>query len=321
MKRSVFFVALLACPLLCFARDNSLADKYSSYLKGLVYSEEGDFRQGVVELEKAKRLDPQSLAIRLKIAALLIRLGEIKRAEVELKEAKKIDSDSFDASSALIFLYSYSQKDKELDREYGDFLKKAHNQKPEDLKISQYLAQFYFYKKEYPRAIGIYEAVVKNDPKDTESMFWLGYLYDETGRRQEAIKIWRRGLDLEPANAMLLNSLAYAYAEDGVKLEEAEGMIKKALLAEPDNGAYLDSLGWIYYKKGEYKKAEEYIKKAVAMIKDPVVYEHAGDICIVLGNKEEGVRYYREGLKNFPDRKQLKEKVEKYGKEDKVIKK
>ena len=72
-------------------------------------------------------------------------------------------------------------------------------------------------------------------------------------------------------------------------------------------------------KKGEYKKAEEYLKRAVELVKDPVIYEHIGDLYIVLGNKKEGLRYYEEGFSFFPDRKQLKYKVKKYGKENKAL--
>jgi uncharacterized protein HemY len=95
-------------------------------------------------------------------------------------------------------------------------------------------------------------------------------------------------------------------------------MIKKALEKEPENGAYLDSLGWVYFKKKDYKKAEEYLKKAISYIIDPVIYEHLGDLYIEVSNAEEAVKFYQEGLSNFPENKNLQEKCNKYGKKDKV---
>jgi tetratricopeptide (TPR) repeat protein len=294
---------------------------YSTYLKGLFYAQKGEYRAAIEELEKVKKQDPQSPYIHLKIASLYIRLGETEKCEKELKEAKALDKSSFDASLALVFLYAYTQKDKELEEEYEDFLKRAHQVKPDDVKISEYLAQFYFYKKQPQEALKIYEAIVKKNPSDVEGVFWLGYIYDELGKRQEAIKLWKKALEINSSHSQTLNSLGYIYAEEGKNLDEAEKMIKKALEKEPQNGAYLDSLGWVYFKKNDYKHAEEYLKKAIALLQDPVIYEHLGDLYIKLGNKTTAINYYDTGLSRFPDTKKLKEKLEIYGKENKASKK
>jgi tetratricopeptide (TPR) repeat protein len=305
-----------------FAKDvKTEKNLYSSYLKGIFRAEEGNFRSALEELERVKKIDPNSLYLRLKIASLLIRLGEIDKAEKELKAAKEIDTDGFDASLALVFLYAYTQRDKDLEREYEDFLKKAHKAKPDDVKISEYLAQFYFYKKQPQEALKIYETIIKKNSRNVESFFWLGYIYDELSRREEAIKAWKKALEIEPLHHPTLNSLGYAYAEEGKNLAQAESMVKQALEKEPENGAYLDSLGWIYFKKKEYKKAEEYLKKAVNFQEDPVIYEHLGDLYIALKNAPEAIKYYRAGLDRFSGNKRLKEKLDAYGEENKVSKK
>ena len=98
-------------------------------------------------------------------------------------------------------------------------------------------------------------------------------------------------------------------------------MIKKALQIEPQNGAYLDSLGWVYFKREDYKKAEGYLKIAIILIKDPVIFEHLGDLYIRLGNLKEAVNYYKQGLINFPDNKDLVEKLKRYEEKNKILKK
>nr|MBP7089113.1 hypothetical protein [Candidatus Omnitrophota bacterium] len=113
-------------------------------------------------------------------------------------------------------------------------------------------------------------------------------------------------------------SLGYTYAEEEINLDLAESMIKKALQKEPDNGAYLDSLGWVYFKKGDLKKAESYLLKAVERMKDPDIYEHLGDLYIKLGDSQKGKDYYQEGLSNFPEDKDLQSKTKEYGEKDKV---
>ncbi|MFH1504098.1 MAG: tetratricopeptide repeat protein [Candidatus Omnitrophota bacterium] len=299
----------------------TIARFYSDYLKGVYYIEKGEYLLGVKELEKAKSKNPQSIHIRLKIATALIRLEKVEEAEKVLKEAKEIAPDNLDVSLALIFVYSYAQRNDKLEKEYEEFLKNAHQAKPKDIGISEYLAQFYFYKKKPQEAIQIYERILESNPEYVEAFFWLGYLYNENGRQAEAIDVWEKGLEKDSSCASILNSLGYTYASEGVKLDQAEEMVKKALEKEPENGAYLDSLGWIYFKKGNLEKAEECLNKAVSFIKDPDVYEHLGDLYIQMGDIEKGVKYYKEGQAYFPGNKSLELKSKEYEQEDKILKK
>lgn len=312
-----FFLALCVFCCSCsfaFAESKEVTKRiYSNYLRGLFLVEEGDYRQGLSELEKAKKLDPESLHIRLKIAGLLIRLGEIDRAEKELKAAKKINPQNFDVSFALMILYSYTQRDKELESEYGDFLKRAHTLKPDDIKISESLAQYYFYKKNYPEAITLYETIVKNNPQYVDGIFLLGFFYEGVGKHQEAITLWKRALTIDPVHAPTLNSLAYIYAEAGTNLDEAQRMVTKAIEKEPDNGSYIDTLGWIHFKKKDYAIALVQLKRALSFTKDPVIYEHLVDVCIAQNQQAEAVSYCVEGLVVFPDNKNLIERFRKYG--------
>src|SRR5207245_2843271 len=78
--------------------------------------------------------------------------------------------------------------------------------------------------------------------------------------------------ELNPKNAAALNYLGYTYAEMGVQLEEAERLIRRALEIEPDDGFYVDSLGWVYYQRGDYGRAVEQPERAVELAgRDPTV--------------------------------------------------
>ncbi len=309
----IFTIICLLTPLSFAQSQRFNQELYGSYLKGLIYAENSRYKEALEELKKAKGMDPDSVHIRLKMATVFIRLDQIVKAENILKEAKKVEPDNLDISLALIFVYSYAQEDKKLEQEYEHFLKRAHEIKPKDLSISEYLAQFYFYKKRPQDAIEIYEKILISNPEHIDALFWLGYLYDEVGRRDEAIDAWKKGLKLDPNYAPILNSLGYVYAVNEIKLDKAEKMLKKAIEIEPDNGAYLDSLGWVYFKKKEYKKAEKYLFEAVEIVKDPDIYEHLGDLYIKMDQKDKAMNYYKEGIKHFPDNKNLKEKIRRYG--------
>ena len=76
---------------------------------------------------------------------------------------------------------------------------------------------------------------------------------------------FQRLLTLDPENALALNYLGYMLADRGIRLAEAETLIARALKSEPENGAYLDSMGWVYYRQGRFSKAMEYIDRAVAV--------------------------------------------------------
>lgn len=320
----IFFLSIFAFYLNSnnsFAQDKRTVTKlYGSYLKGLFAAHEGDFCHSLEELEKAKKISPDSFLIRLKIATILVRLGEIDRAEKELKKAKNLNCESLEPRLALIFLYAYTQKDKELEAEYESFLEKYHEVKPQDTAISHELGQFYFYKNKLAEAISIYEVLLANNTDDLDAIFWLGFIYEEAGRRDDAIALWTKGLSLEPDYSLILNSLAYLYAEEGINLDQAEEMAKKALAAEPENGAYLDSLGWVYFKKGDYTKAKEYIGQAAGAVKDPLIYEHLAQVHAMLEDGESVVKTYKEGLEYFPQDLKLKESLEQYEEKNKISK-
>ena len=96
---------------------------------------------------------------------------------------------------------------------------------------------------------------------------------------EPAERYFRQVLDLDSSNATALNYMGYMLADRGIRLQEALKLIRKAVEQEPMNGAYLDSLGWAYFKLGEYELAEENLRKAVERTQsDPTVHMHLGDL-------------------------------------------
>ena len=82
--------------------------------------------------------------------------------------------------------------------------------------------------------------------------------------------------------------------------------MREALAAEPNNGAYLDSLGWVFYRRGEYEDAFDYLVQAVNMLpEDPVVLEHLGHALRAMGRHREAQQSYERALANGGDRERL----------------
>src|SRR5207302_6498624 len=96
---------------------------------------------------------------------------------------------------------------------------------------------------------------------------------------EQAEEVFRKILVTNPNNPAVLNYLGYMFADRGTRLDEALTLIKKAVDMDPANGAYLDSLGWAYFKLGKYDMAEENLVKAAQRTKsDPTVQDHLGDL-------------------------------------------
>jgi Flp pilus assembly protein TadD len=137
------------------------------------------------------------------------------------------------------------------------------------------------------------------DPKNSRLYFRLGVVYDKWGRKDDSIAAMQEVLRFEPTNANALNYLGYTYADMGIKLDEAEKLIRKALEQKPGDGYITDSLAWVYYKRGEYEQALPLLEQAASLVPDdPIVKEHLGDVYNKLGMTEKALQSYRRSIEN-----------------------
>jgi tetratricopeptide (TPR) repeat protein len=158
--------------------------------------------------------------------------------------------------------------------------------KPEDRDIYVRLAIIYTRAKDWKNAEdALAKAEEFSTKADDKAYVWFlrGDLYQRQKMFDQADAEFRKILattpPTDPQAAATLNYLGYMNADRGVKLEESLNFIKEALTLEPTNGAYLDSLGWAYFKLGKYDLAEETLTKAESRISsDPTVQEHLGDL-------------------------------------------
>src|SRR6266481_549671 len=111
---------------------------------------------------------------------------------------------------------------------------------------------------------------------------------------------FRKVLQVNPANAGALNYLGYMLADRNVRLQEALQLITKALEKEPNNGAYLDSLGWVYYRLGRLPEAEENLRRALAKTpRDATVHDHLGDVLLHQSKVKEAIVQWQASLKEW----------------------
>ena len=107
---------------------------------------------------------------------------------------------------------------------------------------------------------------ISSKPEEREFAGYLeGSVYEREKKYDKAEEAFRKVLAEFPRDAAVLNYLGYMLADRGVRLDEALGYLRRALVLEPSNGAYLDSLGWVYFKMGNYQLAEENLRKALEL--------------------------------------------------------
>lgn len=127
--------------------------------------------------------------------------------------------------------------------------------------------------------------------------FIRGSFYERQKKFEKAEQMFQLVLKDDPRNASALNYLGYMLADRGVRLDEALGYIRKAVELEPANGAFLDSLGWVYFKQGKFDLAEAQLTKAQEqMSTDPTIHEHLGDLYQKTGRLKEAAAQWERSL-------------------------
>jgi tetratricopeptide (TPR) repeat protein len=112
-----------------------------------------------------------------------------------------------------------------------------------------------------------------------------------------AVDVFRDLITDFPDFHLALNYLGYMWAEQGANLEEAQSLVERAVSLDPGNGAYADSLGWVYYQRGEYEKALEHLRRAADVLpSDGTVQEHLGDVHLALGDPAAARDAYESAL-------------------------
>ncbi len=127
---------------------------------------------------------------------------------------------------------------------------------------------------------------------------------ERLGNMEAAEELMRSVLDEFPDDASAMNSLAYFWACEDRRLDRALQYSRESLKADPGNPMYLDTLGWIYYRLGEFESAYETLKEAAEGLEDPVVFSHLGDTALALKQKDEAIRYFKKAQEQFKEAQQ-----------------
>jgi tetratricopeptide (TPR) repeat protein len=152
------------------------------------------------------------------------------------------------------------------------------------------------------RAVDVYEAARKRAPENQQLLFSLAAAYEGDRKYDRAERAFREIIQANDAHAPALNYLGYMLADRGEKLPEALGFIKRALAIDDDNPAYLDSLGWAYYRLGEFDNARAPLERAARQLpKVSVISEHLGDLYLQLKRYADAAAAFDQALSGDRD--------------------
>jgi tetratricopeptide (TPR) repeat protein len=158
------------------------------------------------------------------------------------------------------------------------WLEIARKTESDNSNVLLFLGMNYIEEHRYEKARQVLEAGVKKFPEDPQMHFQLGLACDDLRQFELAMDEFRTVLRLDPKNPAAMNYLGYSYADKGMRLDEAEKLIRTAVELEPQNGAFIDSLGWVRFKQGYPEEAQKYLEQAVSLMPDALIYDHLGDV-------------------------------------------
>ncbi|MFO7692760.1 MAG: tetratricopeptide repeat protein, partial [Vicinamibacterales bacterium] len=260
---------------------------------GFAYLETGRTADAVAAFERASALDPSDRATRVYLMQALVSAKQYDRA-LSLVRAERQASPR---DSRLARLEAESLRGLGRSDEGASVLTTLVESSPSDAAAVQNTAEYYAGAHAYAEAAAVLKAATARFPDNVGVLFQYAAMLERQSLHAEAEQVFRQVLARDPDHGPTLNYLGYTLVERGVRLDEAVALLKRAVKLDPHNGAYLDSLGWAYFKQGQLDLAEPNLRIAAEQLPaDSVVQDHWGDLLARRGRYAEAVDAWRRSL-------------------------
>jgi len=150
------------------------------------------------------------------------------------------------------------------------------------------------------QAIDQVEKLGASSEEKEDAMFLRGAMFERMKKFEQSEAEFRKVLQMDPASARTLNYLGFMLADRNARLNEALEMIQKAVDQEPTNSAYLDSLGWVYYRLNKLEEAEDNLRRSLQYgSRDAAVYDHLGDVYLSRNKLKDAIKQWERSLKEW----------------------
>ena len=238
-----------------------------------------------------------------------------KSKEIALKKLNSISSESFFYLPSNLKKLSILKSSK-LNSEHKKHLFKIKDKWPNNKFIMLQMADYFKSKSNFYKAIQIYKKIIENHGENNRLLFLYASSLDKMGDWHKAKELLITILKKDPEETYTLNYFAYSLALRDEELDLALNHIKKALSLDPNNGFFLDTLGWVEFKRENYMSAVFYLEKSIMILpRSSEVMDHLGDCYLMLGRTKEAVYEWKKALKyenNITVITSIKDKLNKY---------
>ena len=238
-----------------------------------------------------------------------------KMKDIAIKNLDNIPKESFFFLAANLKKLTII-KTNGINQEYETLLFNIKKSWPKNKFVLYRLANYHKFKNEYLSSLNIYKKILKDGITTDRDLFLYASNLDKVGRWKEAKALFLKLLDKNPKDTYTLNYLSYKLALKEQELNLALKLIKKALILDPENGYFLDTLGWVEFKRKNYQSAVYFLEKSVSILpKSSEIIDHLGDCYFMLDRKREAFFEWNKALKYEKDKsliRKIKEKINKY---------
>ncbi len=291
------------------------------------------------EFTKLLQQRPGSPELAFAIALISLQLGELDRAERELRQALASDDKNKDENTLHFYLGQLSEAKKDDaaalqhyrqisggEYDYQSHLRMAYllnksgqlnearkvlNQAvPKDesgrVQLLMIESQFLRDAKQYEESFKVLARGLESFPDQPELLYQSALIADKLNKHDVFEQLTRKLMKVDPDNAHAYNALGYSLLERNVRIPEAMELVGKAYKLAPDDAAIIDSMGWGYYRLGQYAKSLEFLQRAYKTDPDPEIAAHLGEAMWKQGDQEGAREVWTDSAKKYPDNESLK---------------
>ncbi len=267
------------------------------------YMELREFEKAVSLYQEMAEMDPKSNT----------QLLNAYRVSRQFQKAMQLGGNLYEKNPEDIqigAIYAQTLADAGKPKEGVKILEKLIQSNPKDMDLYVFVSRIHIQGRQYDKAMEILrqaESMDVDGANNEKLQYLLAEIYEkqkEYGRAESTLK---EILKTNPKNAAVLNFIGYMLADRGIRLEEALQYVKDALVIEPHNGFYLDSLGWAFFKMNDLENAEKYLLEANRLARnDPVIDEHLGDLYLKTGDLKKAQDFYLKSVKIQTEQEDIK---------------